>query len=57
MIQKKELHFGMRDEEYLSSLEKNLDENFEKELILYETSCRASMKNSGNQKDDKIKRS
>ena len=32
MIQKKELHSGLQDEENLSSLEKNLDENFEKEL-------------------------
>ena len=30
MIQKKELHSRLQDEEYLSSLEKNLDENFEK---------------------------
>ena len=27
-----QLHSGLQDEEYLSSLEKNLDENFEKEL-------------------------
>ena len=32
MIWYKELHFGMQDEEYLSSFEKNLDEHFEKEL-------------------------
>ena len=31
-IREKELHFGMQDEEYLSSSEKNLDENFEKKL-------------------------
>ena len=28
----KELHFGMQDEEYLSSSKKNLDESFEKEF-------------------------
>ena len=27
-----ELYFGMQDEEYLSSSEKNIDEHFEKEL-------------------------
>ena len=32
MIRWKELHFGMQDEEYLSSSEKNLDEHLEKEL-------------------------
>ena len=31
MIRKKELHSGLQDEECLSSLEKNLDEHFEKE--------------------------
>ena len=31
MIRKKELNSGLQDEEYLSSLEKNLDEHFEKE--------------------------
>ena len=31
-IRLKELHFGMQDEECLSSSEKNLDERFEKEL-------------------------
>ena len=33
----------------------NLDENFQKKLILYEPSCRASMKNSDNQKNDQTK--
>ena len=32
MIRKKELHSGLQDEEYLSSLEMNVDEHFEKEL-------------------------
>ena len=32
LIRKEELHSGLQDEEYLSSLEKNLDENFENEL-------------------------
>ena len=36
-IRYKELHFGMQDEEYLSSSEKNLDEHFEKELNLWWT--------------------
>ena len=31
-IGEKELHFGMQDEEYLSTYEKNLNEHFEKEL-------------------------
>ena len=31
-IKEKELHFGMQDEECLSSFEKNLNEHFEKEL-------------------------
>ena len=31
MIWKKELHSGLQEEENLSSLEKNLDEHFEKE--------------------------
>ena len=31
-IRYKELHFGMQDEEYLSSSEKNIDEHLEKEL-------------------------
>ena len=32
IIRKKELHSGLQYEEYLISLEKNLDEHFEKEL-------------------------
>ena len=32
LIRKEELHSGLQDEEYLSSLEKNLDDNFEKEM-------------------------
>ena len=32
MIRLKELHFKMQDKKYLSSSEKNLDENFEKEI-------------------------
>ena len=32
MIRKKELHSELQDEECLSSLEKNVDEHFEKEL-------------------------
>ena len=37
MIRKKELHSGLHEEEYLSSLEKNVDEHFETELKPWST--------------------
>ena len=46
------MHSGLPYEESLSSLGKNLDENFEKGIkrILDEPPCIASMKNSGNKR-------
>ena len=50
------MHFGIQDEEHLSSCENNPDEHFEKELILDEPSCRTFMKNSGKQKEWSIEK-